>query len=156
MDTNNFTEMHMRMEEAHAKYRSSGFGLAATILSLSAGGIAAILSDKSGLPRWMALVLYLPVSSGILQQYCVYMGQRRNAEASDEQLDVFIRLEMKIIQSVAATKDAPGPLDTAFKKQAQSKCWYWWADRLCAFSVISFCILLLGCLSYLTAVQGPQ
>lgn len=149
MDKDGFSALHSRVEEAYAKYRGSGFGLMTTIVSLSAGGIVAAFSNTPGVPKALATAFYFPILGALVQQYCSYMAQRRDAESAYEQLNVFFQLEMKIIESISGTKDDPGALKTAFHKRDASNWWYGWADYLCIATVIAFCVIFLITVLYL-------
>lgn len=144
-----FMHMHSRMEESFARYRTAGFGLMATIISLSAGGIAGVLSRQPPPPQYLAVLLFFPILLALFQQYCAYMGQLRGAESSFEQLGVYLNLEMKGLKGVSGTKEDPGLLKKAFEANDASTWWYGWADKLCAASVTAFSIIALIVLIYL-------
>jgi hypothetical protein len=136
MDTETFNAMHSRMEDAFAKYRATGFGLMATISSLSAGAIAGVFAHPD-MSKKLALAFVVPIAASLLQQYCSYMGQRRHAESTDDQLEVFFKVETKIIEQAGVNV----ALEPASKKQKCSKRWYQWADYLCTTSVVSFILI---------------
>lgn len=146
-------QMHSRMEESYSRYRTSGFGLMATIVSLSAGGIAGALSRQPQSERFLALLLFIPILLAIFQQYCAYLGQRRDAESAHEEMNIFIQFEMKMITKISGTKEDPGALKPVFDKSNASKYWYGWADSLCALTIGAFTVLSITVLIRL--IQHP-
>lgn len=143
-----FMRMHSRMEDSYARYRTAGFGLMATIISLSAGGIAGLLARQPPLSGLLTALLFLPILLALFQQYCAYMGQLRSAQSSFEQLGAYIEFEMKSPKGIRSTEEDPGELTKAFAATNASNWWYGWADTLCAASVGTFSILALIVLIY--------
>lgn len=131
------------MEESYARYRASGFGLMATVISLSASGIVGVLSRQSPPSQHYALLLFFPILLALAQQYCAYMGQLRGAQSAFEQLGAYLQLEMTGLKGEKGTKEEPGVLKKVFEVHDASNWWYGWADKLCAASVGTFSILAL-------------
>lgn len=65
-----------------------------TIISLSAGGIAGVISHEST-SNACALALFVPLLLSILQQLCFYMGERLVAESERHKTAYAMMVEMR-------------------------------------------------------------
>lgn len=63
---------------AQAKYRASGFGLMTTVITLSSGGIAAVISQREAInnPRLIIRLLTVPIILALVQQLAAYFSER--------------------------------------------------------------------------------
>ena len=112
-----------------------------TVITLSAGSIVGVIKAEN-LSNALAIWMFIPIGSALVQQLFAFMGQLRTAQSAAEQLTVYVELEMGLReqQGVAAG------LETAQSKKRLADWWYGWADQLCFITVGLFICIGLGCL----------
>ena len=130
------------VEDKHKTYRQSGFGLMTTIITLSAGSIAAI--EKSGSPRLFSSIMFAPIACGVLQQLAHYLGEMMTARAG------FVYVAANYQKELGTSPDnLKQKIENAEALQASSNRWFKRADDCCVVTVAVFLlasILILVCL----------
>ena len=141
-----FEEIQQQEQEVHEsfrRYRSSSFGLMTTIVTLSAGSIAAL--HTAGAIRPLLGVMLIPMACALLQQWFHFRGEMHLANSS------FLSLQWTTTFKIDASKAKEDPCKMAKKyrlTKAASDRWFGLADKACTAALFSFigCVVLVLCL----------
>lgn len=135
-------------QTALERYRASGFGLMTTIITLSSGGVAAVISQHEAIsdPRVIIRLLCVPIILALVQQLVAYFAERGAHKAKIQHALHEIIKELHTFESKEdkekARDNAAKALDIARRKAERLARI---SDGLCVAACMTFvAVLILG------------
>lgn len=122
--------------EAHDKYRASGLGLSALIITLSVASAYHVTEGKY--PSRFSLFFLFPIILGLVHQTANFIGSLYHAKC------LYYR---SVFNAYGLFQNPAGMLENDNKAREQfdaANKWFSFSEYVCIFAVASLCLILLG------------